>query len=78
MKTIIIIESVDELLKFSRDDIMQGDKSPLMPTDSTLVFENSYDIVRLESEGFELSDKITPASIIEALAKRAGLKTHIT
>jgi len=78
MKTIIVIESTKELLEFASHNRMAGDDSPSMSTDSTLIFENCYDIVRLESEGFELSDKVTPAIIIEALAKRAGLKTHIT
>lgn len=53
MKTVIIIESAEELLECAnptREKVV-GDKTPYLG-DGKLVFEEHMKLVRLESEGF--------------------------
>lgn len=78
MKTIIVIESAQELIRFAAKDRMASDKSPIIPTKTKLIFENNFNDVRIESVGFELSDQITVESLITALIKHIGLECHIT
>ena len=79
MKTLIVIETAKELLKFACKVRPKGDDTPMLPDGATLVFENELQSVRLEQcQGFVLSDDIIAEDIIEELTHAAFLKIHIT
>ena len=79
MKTLIVIETAKELLKFACKVRAKGDDTPILPEGATLVFKNELQSVRLEQcQGFVLSDDIMAEDIIEELVHAAFLKIHIT
>ena len=79
MKTIIVIESVKELLEFACDVRMEGDKRPFIRPGAKLVFENNMETLRLvNAPGFELSEEVKPVDVIRAAIKRHGLEVDIT
>ena len=79
MKTLIVIETAKELLKFACKVRPKGDDTPMLPDSATLVFENELQSVRLEQcQGFVLSDDVMAYDIIEELAHAAFIKIHIT
>jgi hypothetical protein len=77
MKTVIVIESADELLKFCERARPAGDKTPSLPSDAKLIFEDNNQSVRLEASGF-IMDHIPMEDLLAAFARRAGIKTHFT
>lgn len=77
MKTLIVIETVEELLNFASRVRAANDKSPSLPPDATLVFENNYETVRLQASGFTMENRPIE-EVLTALVNRAGLKIHIT
>ena len=79
MKTIILIESAEELIKFANPTRREGDKTPFLGSSGTIVFENNMDTVQLQGvDGFELSEKIKTEDIIKCMARSANLLIHIT
>jgi hypothetical protein len=80
MRTVIIIESAEELIKFARRVRMaDNDDTPSLPLEAQIVFDNDYNTVLLQNcKGFQLSDTVRVPGIIDALTKHAGLKCHIT
>ena len=79
MKTLIVIETTEELLKFACKVRAKGDNTPILPDDATLVFENDFTVVQLQQcPGFVLSSDIMAYDIIEKLVHAAFLKIHIT
>lgn len=79
MKTVIIIESAEELIKFAHRVRAQNDTEPFLPSDAQIVFENDYTTVQLQNcEGFQLSETVGVTAVIQALTRHAGLKCHIT
>ncbi len=76
MKTVIIIETAEELVKFANPSRGEGDTMPFIQK-GKLVFENSMDRVRLEATGFEMED-VTPEAVLTVLAKHCHLDIHIT
>ena len=79
MKTLIVIETAKELLKFACKVRAKGDNTPILPESATLVFENDFTVVQLQQcPGFVLSDDIMAYDIIEELAHAAFIKIHIT
>jgi len=81
VKTIIVIESVKELLEFACDVRMEGDKRPFIRPGAKLVFENNNNMETLRlvnAPGFELSEEVKPVDVIRAAIKRHGLEVDIT
>jgi len=79
MKTLIVIESADELIQLANPNRNEGDKRPFLPpASSKLVFENCLGRVTLEAEGFVLANHVTSEDVIRALVKHVGFKIHIT
>ena len=80
MKTIIVIESAEELLDFANPNRMERDIRPFLGSEAELVFEqfevNEFGEARLEAPGFDMKGVTTEDIIIE-LAKRANLKCRI-
>lgn len=79
MKTIILIETAQELLKFANPNRIEGVKIPFLGNNAKLVFENNFETVRIEGAGnFELSEKITFEDILKEFAKKLNFQIHIT
>ena len=79
MKTIIIIETVTELLEFANPHRQEGDTTPFLGNKAALIFENDMATIRLEgAAGFELAASITIEDIIKVMAKEHYLSAHIT
>lgn len=79
MKTIIVIETAAELLKFAEPTRTSGDKIPFLGSDAILVCENDMGYIHLTGvEGFELAKDISIEDIIKEMAKKCHLDVHIT
>jgi len=79
MKTIILIETAEELLKFANPNRTKGDTIPFLGNNAKLIFENNFATIRIEgTDNFELSEKITFEAILKEFAKTSNLQIHLT
>lgn len=78
MKTIIVIETAEELVSFANPNRVEGDKDPFLGPNPKLIFENDYHYIRLEADGFELSQGVRVEDVLKELAKEANFDIHIT
>lgn len=77
MKTKIVIESGQELIKFACLERPVNDRNPII-SNGKIIFENGLDAVRLEADGFELDRSVDVEQVLSALCKNANLKCLIT
>lgn len=79
MKTVIEIETAEELIALARKDRTQGDSRPyLNPKSNKVIFDGKM-VASIASEDgkFQLSSGITPAMIIEAMARECNISTRL-
>jgi hypothetical protein len=78
MKTKIIIETADELIKAFNNVRHVDDNFPIVPNDAKIIFDNGFSDVQLEAFDFKLDPSITVEDVIRAIAKKAGINILIT
>lgn len=79
MKTLIIIETAEELVKFANPNRIEGDATPFLGSGAKLVFENDFAHITLAgAKGFELAANISLTGILIALAIECNLQIHVT
>lgn len=79
MKTLIIIETAEELVKFANPIRVGDDKTPFLGNSAKLVFENDFTHITLGgAKEFELAPNISLAEILKAFAKKCNLNIHVT
>ena len=79
MRTVIIVETAQELIDFANPKRQEGSRMPFLGPDAKLVFDNNMDTVKLQgTKDIELSDKISFENIFKEMAKRLHLNVYIT
>lgn len=77
MKAIIVIESVEELLRCANRTRAQGSESPILPPDAFIEIDNDLSDLRLKNASGFLLENVTALDLIEALFKNADLKMSV-
>ena len=77
MKTLIIIETAEELIAFANHVRCSGDDRPHLPQNATLILNDDLSLIRLEAEGFQLSDKVKAEQVLRLLFTAAGFSARI-
>ena len=79
VRTLILIETAEELIEFARLSRPQDDQNPYMsPADVTLILDNHVPALQGDECDFRLAGNVTEENIICAMAKECNISIYLT
>ena len=72
-----LIENAAELVKTACRLRHEGDNSPTLPEDALLSFNDNFDLVSLQAEGFALGPEVTTESILKVFGAKLDIKVAV-